>query len=109
MREDKNGGPNFVRAWRQRAGLTQSQLAERIGTSHNQIQHLESGGRALTARWLRRLAGPLGTTPGMLLDTDPADPQADLHALLAQLRPDAPLRRRIAAVIEALARAEEGS
>lgn len=106
MREDKNDGPNFVRAWRRRAGLTQSQLAERLGTSHNQVQHLESGERALTARWLRRLGRALGATPGMLLDMDPAAADADLHALLARLRPDAAQRRRIAAVIEALARVD---
>lgn len=106
MREDKNGGPNFLRAWRLRAGLTQAELAERVGTSHNQIQHLESGERALSARWLRRLAPEVGTTAGLLLGLDPNDPAAELHTLIVRLRPSDRLQRQLVAVIEALAKVD---
>ena len=71
MEADKNGGPNFLREWRLFRKLTQDQLAERVGTNANMIGYLESGERGLSAKWLRRLAPALDTTPGMLLDHDP--------------------------------------
>ena len=71
MDADKNGGPNHLRAWREFRGITQAELAERVGTNANMIGYLESGERGLSAKWLRRLAPALDTTPGMLLDHDP--------------------------------------
>lgn len=76
--EDKNGGPNHLRAWRTFRGLTQSALAERIGTNPNMIQYLETGERGLSAKWLRKLAPALETTPGLLLDHDPHELDADI-------------------------------
>jgi transcriptional regulator with XRE-family HTH domain len=64
---------NYLRAWRERAGLTQEQLAEKVGTSGNVISLLESGDRGLGDKWLRKLAPVLGTTPGILLDHHPDD------------------------------------
>lgn len=68
---DKNGGPNHLKAWRERAGLTQAELADMVDTNANMIGYLESGERGLSAKWLRRLAWALKTTPGFLLDLDP--------------------------------------
>lgn len=68
---DKNGGPNHLRAWRLFNDMTQEQLAKAIGTAPNVIQYLETGERGLSAKWLRKLAPALRTTPGMLLDHDP--------------------------------------
>lgn len=76
--EDKNGGPNYLRAWRTFRELTQEQLAEAVGTNANMIQYLETGERGLSAKWLRRLAPALKTTPGMLLDHDPAEVEEDV-------------------------------
>lgn len=70
---DKNEGPNHLRAWREFRGMTQAALAEQVDTNANMIQYLETGERALSAKWLRRLAPALDTTPGMLLDHDPAE------------------------------------
>lgn len=75
---DKNGGPNYLRAWRTFRKLTLDQLAERVGTNANMIGYLESGERGLSAKWLRRLAPALKTTPGFLLDHDPHDLPADM-------------------------------
>jgi transcriptional regulator with XRE-family HTH domain len=69
--QEKNGGPNYLRAWRTFRKLTQDQLAEKVGTTQHQIAFLENGDRGLSAKWLRRLAPALDTTPGMLLDHDP--------------------------------------
>ena len=79
MDSDKNGGPNHLRAWREFRGLSQSQLAELVDTNANMIGYLESGERGLSAKWLRRLAPALRTTPGMLLDHDPNDLPSDIH------------------------------
>lgn len=75
---DKNGGPNFLKAWREFRKLTQQELADRVDTNANMIGYLESGERGLSAKWLRRLAPALDTTPGMLLDHDPAELDSDV-------------------------------
>jgi transcriptional regulator with XRE-family HTH domain len=78
MKQDKNGGPNFLQAWRERAKLSQEVLAEKIGTSPSVISYLEQGERGLSAKWLRRLAPVLGITPGLLLDHHPDDLSNDM-------------------------------
>jgi transcriptional regulator with XRE-family HTH domain len=83
---DKNGGPNYLRAWRLfRPGkdgkpMTQEELASRVKppTNANMIQYLETGERGLSAKWLRRLADALGTTPGMILEHDPNELDSDV-------------------------------
>lgn len=78
MDSDKNGGPNYLKAWREFRRLTQDQLAEKVGTNANMISYLESGERGLSAKWLRRLAPVLETTAGMLLDHDPNTLDSDI-------------------------------
>jgi transcriptional regulator with XRE-family HTH domain len=41
-------------------GLTQKELAERMGTSHSAISRIESGQHATSAETMRRLAAALG-------------------------------------------------
>lgn len=62
---------NNLRAWRKYRELTQTELAERIGTTASVIAMLEGGNRQLSPKWLRRLAPALGTKPGWLLEHDP--------------------------------------
>lgn len=71
METRKNGGPNYLKAWRDRRRMTLEELAEAIGTSASVIGYLESGERGLSAKWLRRLAPALKITPGLLLDHHP--------------------------------------
>ena len=78
MVTDKNGGPNFLKAWREFRKLTQQELADLVDTNANMIGYLESGERGLSAKWLRRLAPALDTTPGMLLDHDPQTLDSDI-------------------------------
>lgn len=75
---DKNGGPNHLRAWRTYRKVSQSELAEKVSTNSNMIQYLETGERGLSAKWLRRLAPALDTTPGLLLDHDPHTLDSDI-------------------------------
>ena|GEM_PF-4875568 len=77
MSDDKNGGPNYLKAWRGHAGLTQQELADRVHKSVSMINMLEAGERGLTLKWLRMLAPPLGISPGELADRDPEAAGAD--------------------------------
>lgn len=78
METGKNAGPNYLRAWREFRELSQEKLAELVGTTAGVISHLEAGERGLSAKWLRRLAPVLKTTPGHLLDHDPNNMPADV-------------------------------
>ena len=46
---------------RGRLGLSQAELADRVGTSHSAISRIESGRHPTTVQTLRRLAGALNT------------------------------------------------
>ena len=61
---------NRIRELRERAGLTLDALAERAGTTNQQISHLEMGKRRLTVDWLRRTARALGCHPWLLVERD---------------------------------------
>lgn len=88
--------PNHLRAWRKMRKLTQQQLADKCEppTSKSVIAALENGDMGLTAKWLRKLAPALGTTPGFLLDHDPGD----LDRTLLEAAVDVPQERRQEAV-----------
>jgi transcriptional regulator with XRE-family HTH domain len=58
---------NRIREIREAAGLTQEQLAERVGTSGNHIWRLESGRSRLTQSWMTRLAEALACSPADLI------------------------------------------
>lgn len=72
-------GMSSIKELREKAGLTQSQLAEMVDTSQPQIKRLESGERELTPAWAERLAQPLKTSaiellfPGLGIPTDPVE------------------------------------
>lgn len=82
MKKDREH--NHLRAWREYRKLTQEQLADAVETTGAVISLLESGDRQLSSKWLRRLAVPLTTRPGFLLDFDPNDVDRELlDAILA--------------------------
>jgi transcriptional regulator with XRE-family HTH domain len=60
--------PNRIREIRERAGLTQEQLAERVGTTSQQISRLEKGQRGLDVPWMEKIAAALGERPAALID-----------------------------------------
>jgi transcriptional regulator with XRE-family HTH domain len=51
---------NRVRELRIKAGLSQDELARRMGTTRSQIAKLERGERRLTDKWIERAAKALG-------------------------------------------------
>lgn len=60
--------PNRVQELREGRGLTLRQLALLVGTSNQQISHLELGKRQLTVEWMTRLATALGCHPWELVE-----------------------------------------
>lgn len=55
--------PAALRGWRERHGMTQTQLAEHLGVGRKAVGHWETGERGIstrTARQIRKLAGELG-------------------------------------------------
>jgi transcriptional regulator with XRE-family HTH domain len=69
---------NYLKQWRKKAGLSQEELADKVGTTKSVISLLESEGRPLSAKWLRKLAEALDTTPGRILDINPEEASADI-------------------------------
>ncbi len=58
-----------IREYRQRAGISQDALADRMDMSAPYISMLESGTRHPSIEMLVRLAVALGVRPGQLLDS----------------------------------------
>ena len=58
---------NKIRDLRKQNGLSQQDLAKRIGTTGQQVGHLEAGRRKLTQGWMERLAVGLDCGPADLL------------------------------------------
>lgn len=84
-RSASNEAANHLRAWREFRKLTQEELAAKVDTTGAVISLLESGGRGLSDKWLRKLAPALGTRPGFLLDFDPNDIDGDLLAAVMEV------------------------
>lgn len=75
---------NRIKEWRKTRGLTLKQLAERIGTSNQQISHLENGRRRLSLEWMQRLAKALDCLPSDLL-VDPSQPRNERERVMIEL------------------------
>ncbi len=61
------GMNNRISELRKARGLTLKRLAELVGTSNQQISHLEKGRRRLTLDWMERIAEALECHPSELL------------------------------------------
>lgn len=71
----------FVIQRRAELGLTQEQLAERMGTSHSAISRIESGQHRASVATLERLAEALGARLVMGFETGP--PEAPVRELVS--------------------------
>lgn len=89
----------YFKEWRKKAGLTQEQLAERVGMTASSISQLEHGKQGFTDTTLEAMAWALNCEPADLLGRNPLKEGqvVDILALLRDRDPD--LVRR---VIEAL-------
>ena len=76
-----------VRSLRKQAGLTQEQLAERLGRGKSYICNIERGTRKTTLENVPDLAEALGVSIGELVDPDdvePSNPFLEFIPYLAQ-------------------------
>ena len=69
--DDINGGPNHLGAWMAYRKMNGAALAKALDITPGMVSDLKNSNRALSAKWLRRIAPHLGITPGLLLDADP--------------------------------------
>lgn len=79
---------NRLRELRKRAGLSQTDLAERTGVSQPRISQIENDESPLTVDWMRTFARELGCVPADLLapQDNPYSPSNDERALLDHYR-----------------------
>ncbi|AYD00001.1 helix-turn-helix transcriptional regulator [Neorhizobium sp. NCHU2750] len=66
----------FFKEWRKHRGLTQEDLAERVGVSTSSISQLERGLQGFTDSTLEAIAEALSCKPGDLLMRNPLDHDA---------------------------------
>jgi transcriptional regulator with XRE-family HTH domain len=66
---------HFIKQWRKHRGLTQEQLAERIGIARSYLTKIERGDRRYDQPFLEAAADALRCDPGDLIMRDPTDPE----------------------------------
>lgn len=76
---------NNLKGLRIKSGLTQDALAERMGTTKNQLVKLENGSRGLSRKWIEQAAKALGVPNSAIIDDQ--EPLAVPH--ISTPRPDA--------------------
>jgi transcriptional regulator with XRE-family HTH domain len=82
-----------LRHLRQRAGLTQGQLAERLGVTCHAIQALEKGQRAMRKGWDFKLAEALGCSVSDLREAESVARSKRWRQAWINLIPKAPSAR----------------
>jgi len=75
---------NRIKEAREAAGMSQSELAKKLGTTNQQISRLELGQRKLTIDWVVKIAKTLGIPTNALYAMEPISPER----LLLPLGPD---------------------
>lgn len=96
----------FFRAWRKYRGLTQEQVAERVGMAVSSVSQLETGKQGFTDQTLVDFAHALDCEPGDLLSRDPNVEGAVVDLLRLIRRKDA---KTVIAVLNALPDAGSGT
>ena len=86
-----------IAAARRRAGLTQAELAQRLGWPRDTLIHFEHGRRALTVDRLKAIANALRLPAAALLVDDPA-----LSGLITRLVGEPELRVQVEFFIRTL-------
>ena len=86
-----------VAGWRQSAGLTIRELADRLGWPHTTLGNYESGRRALSIARLYDIAAALGHAPAVLLIDDP-----ETAAIVDEMAHNPERRAQIGFILETL-------
>lgn len=79
---------HFIRAWRKYRGLTQDQMAERVGVDKSYISKIENGKKRYDQPFLEAAAEVLRCEPADLIMRDPAGAEA-IWSIWEQLTPQA--------------------
>jgi transcriptional regulator with XRE-family HTH domain len=77
---------HYIKEWRKHRGLTQDQLAERIGMDRAYLSKIESGKRRYDQPFLEAAAEILQCEPADLIIRDPLDPDG-IWSVWDQLKP----------------------
>jgi transcriptional regulator with XRE-family HTH domain len=77
---------HFIREWRKHRGLTQEQLAERIGITKSYLSKIEGGKKRYDQPFLEAAAVALRCDPADLIIRDPVDPEG-IWSIWDQLQP----------------------
>src|SRR5271167_3095617 len=78
--------PQYFREWRKHRGLTQEQLAERIGITRSYLTKIERGDRRYDQPFLEAAAEALRCDPGDLITRDASQPES-IWTIWDQLEP----------------------
>lgn len=95
---------HFIREWRKHRGLTQDQLAERVGISKPNLSRLENRKQDYTQSLLEALAEALQCEPADLIMRDPSAPEMP-WSIWESLKPAQ--QRQAVELLKALKRADE--
>ncbi|QUD88034.1 helix-turn-helix domain-containing protein [Phenylobacterium montanum] len=90
---------HYIREWRKHRGLTQEQLAERIGIARSYLTKIETGKRRYDQPFLEAAAEALRCGPGDLITRDPTDPEG-IWSIWERIPPTE--RKRAVAVLKAM-------
>jgi transcriptional regulator with XRE-family HTH domain len=90
---------HYIKQWRKHRGLTQEQLAERIGIARSYLTKIERGARRYDQPFLEAAAEALRCAPADLIMRDPTEPES-IWSIWEQLSP--PERVQAMAVIRAI-------
>lgn len=93
--------PHFIREWRKHAGMTQEQLAAKIGVAVSTISQLETLKQGYSQPTLEAIADALECEPADLLmrkppNKDDTDPDNGMWSIWETL--DAPARNQVIAI-----------
>lgn len=98
--------PHYFREWRKHRGLTQEQLAERIGIARSYLTKIERGDRHYAQPFLEAAAEALRCEPSDLINRDPLQTES-IWTIWEQLKPTE--RVQALAIIRALHDAGTGT
>jgi transcriptional regulator with XRE-family HTH domain len=85
---------NKLKSIRKKYGISQNELARRLGTTQGQVCRLEKSTRQLTQNWIERIARVLGCTQAELLGEDAPEPLTNREKALLEIFRNLPEREQ---------------
>lgn len=98
--------PHYIKEWRKHRGLTQEQLAERIGVDRTYVSKIEKFRKRYDQPFLEAAASALNCEPADLIIRNPAD-EAAIWSIWDQI--SAPDRDQALRVLQAFVKSRTGT